>query len=235
MAAMRCLLPLHAPDLDVLRERELIVVVTFAEGPLSGLSRIMELRIDVPPLPPWLTGGFETLYDRIYRHGDRLYSLPRIRMDDPQFEIHVREADGEFYLYVEDLSRACLAGYTVFNRMVELERRADWHVRAPHSRYLPRYQRRGLASAVYKWALEKGFCLITGARQSAGAHALWLALGKHYELGYVDLRDKIITDLGKEVSPAILGELQTRMLMLGAGWTTDRFCEVAGMRPLPPG
>lgn len=212
------------------------MVLTFAGNPFLGLARIMELRIDVPPLPPlppWLTGGFETLYDRLHTRGDRLHNVPRIRMHDPQFEIHLREADGEFYLYVEDLFRKCLAGYTVFNRMLELGRRADGHLRAPHSRYQPRYQRRGLASAVYKWALEKGFCLTTGARQSPGAHALWHALGRHYDLGYVDLRDKIITDLGKEVSREILGGLHTRMLMLGAGWTTGRFCEVAGMRSNP--
>ena len=94
-----------------------------------------------------------------------------------------READGEHYVYVEDTARGCLAGYTVFNRLIEVDRRTDPHVRAPHSRYAPDYQRRGIATAVYEWGLEQGFCLLSGARQSAGAHALWLALGRRFQLG----------------------------------------------------
>ena len=94
-----------------------------------------------------------------------------------------READGEWYVYVEDLQRRRLAGYTVFNRLVELDRRADRHLRAPHSRYDTPYQRRGLASAVYRWALQEGWCLVSGARQSPGAHALWHQLCPAARLG----------------------------------------------------
>jgi GNAT superfamily N-acetyltransferase len=67
-----------------------------------------------------------------------------------------READGELYVYIEDVRRDRLVGYTVFNRLVELSREADRHIRAPHSQYDPAYQRRGLASAVYRWALDQG-------------------------------------------------------------------------------
>ena len=209
------------------------MILTLPNAPFLGLASIMELRIDVPQVAPWLSGGFDAIYDRLHTPGDCLYGLPRIRMEDPKFQIRWRDADGEFYLYVEDLSRKCLAGYTVFKRMVELDHRADRHVRAPHSKYQSKYQRRGLASAVYKWALNRGFCLMTGARQSPGAHALWHALARHHELGYVDLRDKTITDLGREVSAATLDGLHTRMLLLGNGWTTERFCEAAGMRSRP--
>lgn len=55
----------------------------------------------------------------------------------------------------------------------ELSRRADPHLRGPHSRYRPDYQRRGTATAVYRWALGIGLCLISGPRHSRGAHALW--------------------------------------------------------------
>src|SRR5690606_34100269 len=96
----------------------------------------------------------------------------------PCLVFHHREADGEHYIYVEDVDRGCLAGYTVFNRLIEVNRRLDRFVRAPHSKYAGGYQRRGIATAVYEWALGQGFCLISGARQSQGAHALWRSLAK---------------------------------------------------------
>lgn len=74
---------------------------------------------------------------------------------------------------------------------------------------------------------------MTGARQSPGAHALWHALARHHALGYVDLRDKTMTDLGRAVSVATLDGLHTRMLLPGNGWTTERVCEAAGMRSRP--
>ncbi|MES2362759.1 MAG: N-acetyltransferase [Pseudomonadota bacterium] len=205
------------------------MILTLPTQPFFGLARLMELRIDVPQAPPWLGGGFDALHERLHTPGDRLYGLPRIPMADPKFQIRWREADGEFYLYVEDLSRKCLAGYTVFNRMVELGRRADRCIRAPHSKYQLQYQRRGLASAVYKWALDKGFCLMTGARQSPGANALWHALARRHQLGYVELRDKAITYLGREVSQVVLDSLHTRMLLLGKDWTVGRLSEATGM------
>ncbi|MGT2437014.1 hypothetical protein ACU4GH_15395 [Bradyrhizobium betae] len=38
--------------------------------------------------------------------------------------------------------------------------------------------------------LDAGLCLMSGARQSPGANALWHALSRHYALGYADLRCK---------------------------------------------
>ena len=133
-----------------------------------------------------------------------------------------READGEWYVYVEDLQRRRLAGYTVFNRLIEVDRRTDPHVRAPHSRYAPAYQRRGIATAVYEWGLQQGFCLVSGARQSAGAHALWLALGRRFRLGYVALRKRRMHYLGAEPAAALRDDLNTRLLLLGPGWSLDR-------------
>jgi len=68
-----------------------------------------------------------------------------------------READWEFYLYVEDLPRKCMAGHTVFKRMVELDRRADRHVRVPHSKYQSQYQRRGWPPRSANWRWRKAF------------------------------------------------------------------------------
>ena len=124
----------------------------------------MELRIDVDPASTSASGALAPIYERINTPGDRLHGIPSISLKDPELRIRFREADGEFYVYVEDVRRECLAGYTVFNRLVELGRQADRYVRAPHSRYEPNYQRRGLASGIYRWALDSGLCLMTGAR-----------------------------------------------------------------------
>lgn len=198
---------------------------------LSCLGHPMELRIDVGQRPAKpLEGEFESIYDRINTPGDRLHGLPAIELNNADLMIRYREADGEFYVYVEDIKRKRLAGYTVFNRLIEVGRRADRYVRAPHSKYDEAYRRRGLASAIYQWGLDAGLCLISGARQSPGAHALWHSLARRYALGHVDLRDKTLRYLGHQVPPPVLENLHTRMLLLGTGWTVDRFSVATGMR-----
>lgn len=198
---------------------------------LWGFARPAELRIDVDPAPAAGLGGeLAAIHERIRTPGDRLHGIPRIATGDPDLVIRYREADGEFYVYVEDLRRRRLAGYTVFNRLIEVGRHADRYVRAPHSKYDTAYQRRGLATAVYRWGLDAGLCLMTGARQSVGAHALWQALARQYPLGYVDVRGKVVTYLGDAVAPEVLGDLHTRMLLLGRSWTMGRFAAATRMR-----
>ncbi|WP_377014959.1 hypothetical protein [Comamonas sp. JC664] len=58
-------------------------------------------------------------------------------MSDPRFAIRYRSADGEFYVYVEDQLEHRIAGFTVFNRLIELDKRADRYIRGPHSRFDP--------------------------------------------------------------------------------------------------
>lgn len=191
--------------------------------------RPMELRIDVQRPPAGVEDELDALYRRMRRPGDALYGLPAMGITFPGLIFRYREADGEHYVYVEDPARGCLAGCTVFNRLVELDRRADRHLRAPHSRYAPDYQRRGIATAVYRWWLDRQGCLISGARQSDGAHALWRALEGRYGLIYVDLRDKKLRLLDRRIDGRVLQDLHTRMILLGAGWDVARLCEHAGM------
>jgi len=151
-------------------------VPTLALGAVPGwLTRIMELRIDVDPGSWKLDNELDSLYSRITRPGDRLHDMPEVKTEIPGLVLRYREADGEFYVYLVDRARGRLAGYTVFNRLVEVGRRADPYLRAPHSKYDRPYQRRGLAAAVYRWALDAGQCLITGARQSGAARAMAVA------------------------------------------------------------
>lgn len=194
------------------------------------LHRLAELRIDVDPLAEGRGDSLAGIHERIHSPGDALHGLPCFGLEDPHLKVHLRVADGEFYAYVEDLQRQCLAGCTVFNRLVEVQRRADRHLRSPHSRYLAQYQRRGIATAVYDWALGTGMCLMTGARQSAGAHALWHSLARRYQPGFAELRDKRLGYLGAEVGSLDLDRLETRMFLLGRGWSLPAFCEAVGMR-----
>ena len=185
--------------------------------------RPAELRIDVDPRKARPADTLLPVHERMRTMGARLHDMPQLALGDPGLHARYREADGELYVYIEDTRRDSLVGYTVFNRLIELNRRADRHIRAPHSQYDPAYQRRGLASAVYRWALGRGICLMSGARQSPGAHALWQSLSRHCEAGFADLRNKQLSYLGREVGRATLAELHTRMFLLGEGWTLERF------------
>ncbi len=200
-----------------------------ARPPRPRPPRPLSLRIDVDPDPPGLEAELATLYERLHRPGDRLHGIERHDSGQPGLILRTREADGEYYVYVEDTACRRLAGYTVFNRLVELDRRADRCLRAPHSRYAPPYQRRGLASALYRQALASGLCLLSGARQSAGAHALWLALARQHECVWVDLRDRRLRLLGAAVPAAVQDDLHTRMMLLGTGWSLSRLAACAGL------
>ncbi len=137
----------------------------------------------------------------ISRTGPLMHRTEIVKMYPPNLAFRHREADGEHFIYVEDTDRGCLAGYTVFNRLVEVNRHWDRFVRAPHSKYAREYQQRGIAAAVYEWALDQGFCLVSGARQSPGARSLWQSLGRRHRLEFVDVCDKRMKLLGGRVDP----------------------------------
>ncbi|CAG2157154.1 N-acetyltransferase [Cupriavidus numazuensis] len=206
------------------------MTLTFTlRGPAQVLARALELRVDVSPETAEVEHELGALHDRMRRPGDRLHGMPDMPSGLPGLRLRFREADGEIFVYVEDVASRQLAGYTVFNRLIEVGRRADPWVRSPHTKFAPAYQRLGLASGLYRLALDGGLCLLSGARQSAGAHALWQSLGRRYALGYVDLRYKTLTYLGEQVSAVVKDDLHTRMLLLGHGWTLGRFREATGM------
>jgi len=192
------------------------------------------MRIDVVHRAADLERELDQLYRRMHTPGHRLHGMAQVALAPAGCSGLVfrhREADGEHYVYAEDLQRRRLAGYTVFNRLVELGRRADRHLRAPHSKYADGYQRRGIASAVYRWWLQGGNCLISGARQSAGAHALWHALARERTLLYVAVQDKALYRQPHSAAPWLSDDFHTRMVLLGAGWDAQRLEACAGMLP----
>lgn len=190
--------------------------------------RPAELRIDVDLPTAALDADLRRLQTRLHTPGDALHRCDTLPLPLPGLVLRHREVDGEHYVYVQDTTRGCLAGYTVFNRLIELDRRADRVLRGPHSRYATAYQRRGLARGVYEWALGSGLCFISGPRQSAGAHALWRSLSRQHPMGFVSLRDKALCWLGTTVDVATLEDFHTRMVLLGEGWSWPRFLAESG-------
>jgi GNAT superfamily N-acetyltransferase len=186
-------------------------------------TRPLELRIDVDLPAELLDADLRRLHQRLRTPGDALHRSTTLPVQLPGLVLRHRVADGEHYVYVEDRGLNRLAGFTVFNRLIELNRRADRVLRSPHTRIAPEYRRHGIATAVYGWALGQGLCLISGPRQSPAAHALWHRLGQHHPLHHVHLKDKRLTHLGPHVAPEVLEDFHTRMVLWGVGWDEGRF------------
>jgi GNAT superfamily N-acetyltransferase len=191
-------------------------------------ARPTELRIDVDLPPDLLDADLRRLHQRLRTPGDPLHHSATLPVHLPGLVLRHRVADGEHYVYVQDRGLNRLAGFTVFNRLIELNRRADRVLRSPHTRIAPEYRRHGIATAVYGWALAQGMCLISGPRQSPAAHALWHTLARQHPLRYVHLQDKRLTDLGPRVSDAVLEDFHTRMVLWGVGWDEGSFAKEAG-------
>jgi hypothetical protein len=181
----------------------------------------MELRVDVQWSAASVDDELKSLHARLERSGLLKGGTSIISTQLPGLVLRHREADGEHYIYVEDMDRGRLTGYTVFNRLIEVNRSLDRFVRAPHSKYAAEYQRRGIATVVYEWALGQGFCLLSGARQSQSAHALWMSLATRHRLEYVEVQNKCIHWLASSVDPLTLDRLDTRMVLLGEGWEVE--------------
>ncbi|MNR40506.1 hypothetical protein D3C85_1588000 [compost metagenome] len=58
-----------------------------------------------------------------------------------------------------------------------------------------------------------------------------MGLARDYELGFVDLRRKQLSYLGKSVCARVQEDLHTRMILLGRGWTLDGYMRATGMNP----
>jgi len=184
------------------------------------------MRIDVALEHRDIDAELARLHERMHTRGDALHGLPALATPLPGMAFRYREVDGEFYVYVEDTARRALAGCTVFNRARDVHRKAARFLRSPHSRYASGYQRRGLATAVYTWALGAGLCLVSGPRQSPGAHRLWQTLAARHELLFVRLGSDALQLLPGAPEGPEREDLDTRMLLLGAGWNGERFARL---------
>ena len=197
------------------------------QGRLGAWGRLWtELRIDVDLSGRDIQREFDALHDRIrtnHRTRDAMQPLP---LHLHGLVLRMREADGEVFVYAIDPLRNRIVAYTVFNRLVEVDRRTDRHLRAPHTKVAHGYRRMGIASAIYRWWLDSGRSLMTGARQSAGAHGLWMALARDYELAAVRIAEhKRVERLPLPPPPGFYAALDTRLVLVGRGCRLADFAQ----------
>ena len=62
---------------------------------------------------------------------------------------------------------------------------------------------------------------MSGARQSPGAHALWRALSRRHAMTHVQLASGRLHFLAREVPDSVREQLDTRLILLGSGWTLE--------------
>ena len=172
------------------------------------------MRVDVDLDHRDMDAELAALYGRLRLRADKLVTLPIFAPRAPELVFKYREVDGEFYVYAEDPVRNVLAGCTVFNRVRELDPRVGCFVRSPHSRYASAYRRKGVATAVYQWALGAGMGLVSGPRQSTGAHQLWASLAGSYESGFVRIENGTLQMSEAAAEQGTLEEPGTRKLLM---------------------
>jgi hypothetical protein len=187
-------------------------------APLRALSRAWaELRIDVALPADELEHELTQLYERWFMSGASMDDLGGIGASHPGLLFKVRQADGEWFIYVVDPARRALAAYIVLSRLVEVNRQLDRQLRSPHAKVARAYRRLGITSAIYRWWLDGGRSLMSGERQSPHAHRMWMSLARDYELLQVRLQDKQLQVLDAADSASVLHALGTRMVLLGRG------------------
>lgn len=195
------------------------------------MSALALCRAVVPPWVRWLTelridvhlpeGRIAAELDALNLRARQLFSacqdVPALPGLPPRLAVKARQVDGAHFVYVVDVQTERIVACVTLNRLIEAHRKADLHFRAPHTKVLPQYRRQGIATALYRWWLAGGRCLMTGARQSPAARGLWLSMARHYRLTYVLLEHRRIHWLGDELSPDVLGQLNARAVLLGEG------------------
>lgn len=175
------------------------------------------MRVDVNLDHRDVDAELAALYGRLRPRADKLIPLPIFVPRAPELVFKYREVDGEFYVYAEDPERGVLAGCTVFNRVPDLDPQVGCHVRSPHSRYAREYREKGVAGAVYQWAIGAGMSLVSGPRQSRGAYQLWASLARSNSRVFVRVENRRLRVLGAKMELSEFKELGTRMVLMGQG------------------
>ncbi len=165
------------------------------------------MRFDVRISSEQIERELATMQERMACGPYALPALPKFDLCFSGMEFRVRRIAREQRVYAIDVRTRKLVGYSFFDILPEGSRRFHRTVRSAHSRYLPPYQGRGIATAIYSKILSDGFVLVSGARQSRAAYALWKALGRHMHFEIVQVRPETI-------EPLAISERDTRFLDL---------------------
>lgn len=185
--------------------------------PWSGL--LTDLRIDVHLPDERIESELAALYRRRAVWQPQCDELPGLPGLPPDLRVMVRLAGGEHVAYVVHVLTGRVVACVTLSHLRDVGRPASHHFRAPHTKVAVSHRRRGIASGVYRWWLDGGQSLMTGARQSPAARGLWLAMSRHYPLSYVWLENKRLYPLGNAPTAADLDRLNVRAVLLGRGTT----------------
>lgn len=153
------------------------------------------MRFDVRITNEQIEQELTALQARMAHGRHALMKLPVLDMQFPDIEFRVRKIAREQRVYAIDTRCQRLIGYSVFDILPEGSRKLHGTVRSVHSRYAMDYQGRGIATALYTKVLSDGFVLVSGARQSRAAYALWKSLGRRMKFNIVRISPQAIEPL----------------------------------------
>ena len=191
-----------------------VAIDTVLRAFASGIS---QLRIDVVLPEHEMERELASLHARWSAQWSHLGIPDGLRLPGQPLSFRIREADGEHFIYAINMEHNRLAAYIVMSRLIELDRRADRFLRSPHTKVAAAYRRMGIASTVYRWWLDSGRSLMSGARQSPAAYALWQSLARVHSSVYVSVAGKRVRALPSPVSAQARDDLETRLVLLGKG------------------
>jgi hypothetical protein len=100
----------------------------------------------------------------------------------------------------------------------------------PHTMFRNVYRGQGYAYSMYDMVLRNGVCLVSGGEQSSSANALWWKLTHRWDWFWIEYTDYDTTYLGQDVSPREQGLSSYRLVLLGSGWSTEKFKKEAKMK-----
>lgn len=189
----------------------------------SFASGVSQLRIDVALPEQDIEQELDALHTRWFSRESHLDVPDGLHLPGHPLAFWTREADGEHFIYVVDPVQSRLAAYIVMSRLIELDRRADRHLRSPHAKVAGPYRRMGIVSTVYRWWLDSGRSLISGARQSPAAHQLWQSLARDYPTVYVSLKGKRVRALAPPVAANVRDDIDTRVVLLAKACSLEAF------------
>lgn len=107
----------------------------------------------------------------------------------------------------------------------------------PHATFSEAAQGKGYASSIYTWALSQGLCFLSSGTQSKAANVLWSKLGRTHPWFLV--AKKLNQPLafmgdGAGIPRHTLNSYDTRLVMLGKGWSVEKFRKTFGVIDYTP-
>ncbi len=148
-----------------------------------------------------------------------------IKTDEPHLVILTSNEGYGTTAYLYDSDEQLIAG------KLELEPSGlGRKVLEPHTMFRNVYRGQGYAYALYDMVLRNGVCLVTGGEQSSSANALWWKLTHQWDWFWLEYTDYSVAYLGQQLDPREQRLQQNRMVLLGRGWTVEKFKKEVKMK-----